>query len=94
MSYQITKEPHRIGIKLTDLGSDKEILLRHLSKYTGDTCTAPQYQTLQSMSTRPLANGIELELNGRAGTPLDLNEAENCLDTVVREILQHQDSRS
>jgi hypothetical protein len=89
MKHIITRHDDRIEIQLMGIGEDSKLFGgTDNCRPVEEACGPEKYQTLDSLEVRPLVDGVRFELRARAKTRLDLEEAEQCLDNAMGQVLE------
>lgn len=89
MKHTITRQANRIDIELTGFaGESFPLFARETAcKPLHQTCGRDVYRTLDSITATAIPGGINLTVAGLAHVPLDIHEAERCVEQVVEYIL-------
>lgn len=91
MKHVITRHEDRIEIQLTGIGDDSKFFGEvHDCKPVEEKCRPEQYQTLDTLEARPINDGVRFELKARPNERLDLDEAEQCLDNAMGQIIENR----
>lgn len=92
MRHTITRSKNTIEIELTGF-DEASIPVFGLDKKCGTVhqeCGPERYATLESLTASVIPGGIKLEVSGRRNFPLDIHEAEQCLEHAVDYLLAEE----
>ncbi len=89
MKHTITRHDDRIEIELTGIGDDSKLFDRKGDcAPVEDKCGPGKYETLDTLRAQPITDGVRFELKAFPNSRLDLDEAEQCLDTAMGRIIE------
>ena len=92
MKHIITRHDNKIEIQLTGIGDDARLFGgANDCRPVEEHCGQENYTTLDSFTAQRLADGVRFELRARADAKLDLDEAEQCLDNAMGQILERNE---
>ena len=88
MKYKIDDTDNGIDIKINNINDEQTALLEALQDCQQGRCSCPtdEYKKLESLDIEQSEDGIQLRLKSKAGTQLDKNEINRCLDHTAEQL--------